>query len=475
MQPLDDFADAVAVAEAVRRRDVSPVEVVAATLERISRLDGEVNSIVVVLAEQALAEARRAETAAAAGEEVGPLHGVPFSVKDVLWLRDAPATNGSRALHDFTPAVDAVAVARLREAGAIPVGKTNNPELCFAGVTDNRVYGLTRNPRDLSRTPGGSSGGAGASLALGLTPLALGTDGGGSVRIPSSFCGVAGLKPSYGLVPGTPGFRGWRSLSVVGPMARTTRDLALVLSVLAGFHPSDDTTVELPLGEYARAVAEANGDDLRVAVSADLGFAPLEPGVRQAFETAIGRLGGAGWKLEEAHPPTGDPVDLWNLVAACEGYAAHRDLLEHHREELEPGTVDALSAGERYSAADYLDATEERAGFVRSWLEFLDRYDVLLTPTMQLTAFPVGSASPATIGDHRVDPERDDWCVFCYPANLAGLPAASVPCGLDERGLPVGLQIVGGRFRDETVLRTAAAFEALQPWPRGAPDPPSEV
>jgi Asp-tRNA(Asn)/Glu-tRNA(Gln) amidotransferase A subunit family amidase len=466
---LNFQGDAVAAAEAVRTRSVSPVELARETLERIAQLNGDVNAFTVVLEDEVLEAARRAESAVVNGDELGPLHGVPVSIKDVIWMRGAPATNGSLALRAFVPDVDAVVVARLRAAGAIFVAKTNNPELCYAGVTDNRVYGLTRNPWDLSRTPGGSSGGAGASLALGLTPIALGSDGGGSIRIPSSFCGVTGHKPTFGLLPGTPGFRGWKTLSVKGPMARTVRDLALALTVLEGYDPSDDDVVDRPPVDYLAAVRAPRVGDLRIAVSADLGFAPLEPGVRRAFEAAVEELAAAGWKLEEAHPPTGDPTDLWNLIAACEGYAAHRRLVEEHRDELEPRTVEVTLAGERYSAVEYLDAVDERARFARAWLAFLDRFDLLLTPTMQLTAFPVGSFSPQAIGDYRVDPDRDDWCVFCYPANLVGFPAASVPCGVDDAGLPVGLQIIGRRFEDATVLRAAAAFEAVRPWAQHVP------
>jgi Asp-tRNA(Asn)/Glu-tRNA(Gln) amidotransferase A subunit family amidase len=469
--PLHPFSDAVDLAAAIRARDVSPVEIVKTTLERINQLGSAVNAFTIVLEEEALESARRAEAAVLAGKDLGALHGVPVSIKDVIWVRGAPATNGSLPLRHFVPDVDAVVVARLREAGAILIGKTNNPELCLTGVTENRIYGVTRNPWDLSRTPGGSSGGAGASLALGLTSLALGSDAGGSIRMPASFCGVAGLKPTYGLLPRSPAFRGWHSLSVEGPMARSVRDLALALSVLAGFHPSDETSIERPPFDYVTAANGQNANELRVAVSTDLGFAPLEPGVRKAFEAAVERLDAIGWKLEEAHPSTGDPVDLFNVISGCEVYAAHRRLVEEHGDELDPRTVEIILAGEQYSATDYLDAIEERAVFVRAWLEFLAHYDLLLTPTMQLTAFPIGSWFPETIGDYRVDGERDEWCASCYPANLAGLPAASVPCGFDERRLPVGLQVVGGRFRDAAVLSFAAAFESAQPWAQHRPPP----
>jgi Asp-tRNA(Asn)/Glu-tRNA(Gln) amidotransferase A subunit family amidase len=463
--------DATETVAAVRAGDVSPVALTEQALARIGELDTGVNAFTCVLADDARAAARAMETALAAGNDPGPLAGVPVSVKDVVWMRGAPATNGCLAYRDFHPPHDAVLVERLRAAGAVLVGKTTNPELCFAGDTVNSLHGLTRNPWSPERTPGGSSGGAGASLALEMTPLAIGTDGGGSIRIPASFCGVTGLKPTFGLVPSTPGFRGWPSLSVKGPMARTVRDLALCLSVVAGFHPSDPASERLPLPDYVAAASDADVSRLRVAFSADMGFAPLEPGVRRCFETAIETLAAAGWQLEEAHPGTGDPTAIWNGIALPEGYASHRGLLAEHEAQLEPRTVEILRAG-AVPAHDYVDALAERAGYASRWLGFFERYDVLLTPTMQLTAFPAGAYSPTHIGDHEVDPALDDWCAFCLPANLTGMPAASIPCGLDEAGLPVGLQVIGRRFEDDVVLRVAAGAEAVLP-ELGDPPPPA--
>lgn len=461
--------DATSIAAAVRAGDVSPVALAEETFDRIARFDTSVNSFTCTLRAEALAAARAVESTVEAGEDPGPLAGVPVSIKDVVWLQGAPATNGSLAFAEFRPTEDTVLVERMRAAGAVIVGKTNNPELCFAGVTTNQVFGLTRNPWDLDRTPGGSSGGAGASLALGLTPLAIGSDGGGSIRIPASFCGVVGHKPTFGLVPASPGFRGWPTLSVKGPMANTVRDLALCLSVIAGHHPADSTTDRRPVSDYVAAADRADVTGLRVAFSADLGFAPLEPGVRRSFDDAIATLAAAGWPLEESHPGTADPTALWNSVALPEGHASHRALVENHHPLLEPRTIEILRAGAR-SADDYLDAQAQRSACVSQWQTFFERYDVLLTPTMQLVAFPVGVYSPTHIGEYEVDPFFDDWCAFCLPANLGGFPATSLPCGLDEQGLPVGLQVLGRRFEDDIVLRVAAAAEATLP-PIGSPAP----
>jgi Asp-tRNA(Asn)/Glu-tRNA(Gln) amidotransferase A subunit family amidase len=438
---------------------VTAVERVEATLDAIERLDPQLNAFTVVLADEARATARAVDR----GDAGGPLAGVPVAIKDHVWMRGAPATNGSLAFADFVPDEDCACVARLRAAGAVLVGKTNNPEFCYRGVTDNAVFGLTRNPWSLDRTPGGSSGGSAAAVAAGMVPMALGTDGGGSIRIPSSFCGIAGHKPTFGLVPKMPGFRGWPTLSVDGPMARSVADLALMLSVMAGASPADDLTWPVDPGDLAGAAARAGVPSGRVAVSADLGFAPVEPGVRAAFGRAVEALASDGWPLEAADPPGGEPTPLWNAIACAEGFASEGPLLAEWEDRMTDGTAEIVRAGERVTAAEYLDRQRERAAYTRVWAEFFERYDLLLTPAMQMTALPVGVLSPETIDGRPVDPFFDDWVTFCLPANLTGQPAASVPVGTGDDGLPVGLQVMGRRWADAAVLEAAAAVERLFP------------
>ena len=353
-------------------------------------------------------------------------------------MRGALATNGSLAYRTFVPDVDCEAVARLRAAGAIIVGKTNNPEFCYRGTTDNRVFGTTRNPWNLSRTPGGSSGGAGASVAAGMAPIGLGTDGGGSVRIPASFCGVVGHKPTFGLVPKEPGFKGWKTLSVDGPITRSVRDAALALSVLAGPAAADDMTYPVPAQDYvAAATQQRDISSLRVAYTVDMGFAPVEPDVRTAFTRAIDTLSNLGCQLTEAHPSTDNPIAMWNLFACCEGYASEGPLLSEWEAEMSPGTADIIRAG------------RDLAG---------------VSPCMQLTAFDIDILSPSSIDGQSVDPFFDDWCSLVLPANLTGQPAISIPMGFGDEGLPVGLQVMGRRFDDATVFTLAAAFEQAAPW-----------
>jgi Asp-tRNA(Asn)/Glu-tRNA(Gln) amidotransferase A subunit family amidase len=386
--------------------------------------------------------------------EVLPGTGGDFevAVKDTLWMRGLRATRGSRAFADFVAPADAVAVARLRAAGASFIGRTTNPELCFRGVTRSELHGLTRNPFALDRVVGGSSGGSGAAVAYGAVPIALGTDGGGSIRIPASFCGVVGHKPTFGLVPVTPGFRGWETLSVVGPLARTVAGARRALDIIAGPDASDPGSlgvVRLPLP--AR---------LRVAASADLGHLPVEPVVRAAFSAAVEELRHAGWAIDDAAPEPISAAPLWDAVAIPEGYAADRALLERP-ELIEEDTARLLAAGAEVSAAQYLDALEARAEYIRAWARFFDRYDVLLLPTMQMTAFSVDLVTPEAIDGVPVDPFFDDWCNLVIPANLTGCPATSVPCGYDDDGLPIGLQIMAPRGADDWTLALAEAWETL--------------
>jgi Asp-tRNA(Asn)/Glu-tRNA(Gln) amidotransferase A subunit family amidase len=288
--------------------------------------------------------------------------------------------------------------------------------------------------------------------------MALGTDGGGSIRIPSSFCGVAGHKPTFGLVPVTPGFRGWETLSVVGPIGRTVADVTAMLRVIAGYHPSDAGS--LPDGRQALDQPVADVRELRIAASVDLGHLPVEPEVRDAFSAALAAMRAAGWAITDACPEPIPSAPIWNAIGVPEGYAADAGLLER-RELLEDDTARLIEAGATTTAQEYLDAMDERARFTRAWQAFYEDFDVLLTPMMQVTALPVGMLSPPEIDGVPVDPFFDDWCSLCLPANLTGMPATSVPCGYSPDGLPIGLQVTANRLDDHVTLAVAAAWEAL--------------
>jgi len=466
-------ADAWATAEDIRAGRVTSVEVVTRSLARINELQPALNAFTVILDESALASARDADDAVRRGGQLSALHGVPVSVKDHIWMAGVPATNGSLILRDFVPAADAVPVARLRAAGAVIVGKTNNPEFCYRGFTDNLLFGLTRNPWDPQRTPGGSSGGAGSSVAAGMTAIALGTDGGGSIRIPASFCGVVGHKPTFGLVPKEPGFRGWKTLSVDGPLTRSVRDAALMLSVLAGPAAADDMSYPgPPVENYLDAVAHPRDlRGLRLAWSADLGTLPVDPDVRAVFSQAVRVLADCGCDLVEAAPATAHPTELWNRIALTEGYSSEGPFLTSSRHQMSPGTAEIVEAGQAITGSQYIDALHERARYTQVWAEFFDRFDLLVTPAMQLTAFPVGRQTPEQIEGQPVDPFFDDWCTICLPANLTGMPATVVPAGFGAGGRPVGLQVMGPRWADALTLEVASAFEAVTPWHTYQPAP----
>jgi Asp-tRNA(Asn)/Glu-tRNA(Gln) amidotransferase A subunit family amidase len=393
------------------------------------------------------------------------LLGVPISIKDHIWVKGVPATNGSVALRDFVPAEDCALVARLRDAGAIIVGKTNNPKFCYRGFTDNDLFGLTRNPWNLDRTPGGSSGGSGAAVAAGMAPLSVGTDGGGSIRIPACFCGIVGHKPTFGLVPKLPGFRGWPTISVDGPITRTVRDAALLLSVIAGLHPADELSFSRPPVDYLASALQTDGlGDLRIACTEDMGFAPVDTAVREAFWSAIEVLRGSGWELVAAHPDAGDTSDLWWGIISPESFASEGPLLAEHESVMTQGTPEIIRSGERITAQQYLDAQHERSVFARKWAEFFREFDLLLAPSMQVPAFPVGQGAPSEVEGRKCDPLFEDWCNMIYVANLTGQPSLSVPIGRTADGLPLGMQIIARRFEDHLALRAGAVWQRLAPW-----------
>ncbi|MBI4240569.1 MAG: amidase, partial [Candidatus Rokubacteria bacterium] len=444
-----------------RSRKLSPVEVTEAVLGRIERLNPVLNAFCTPTPDLARRAAKEAEIALMKGEPLGALHGVPVSIKDLVFTRGVRTTGGSRIYADFIPEEDAVAVERLKAAGAVILGKTSTPEFGYKGVTDNPLFGITRNPWKLDRTPGGSSGGAGAAVAAGLGPLAVGTDGGGSIRIPASFSGIYGFKPSFGRVPQRPGFPGWETLSNTGPMARTVRDAALMLDVMAG--PDDRDRYSLPAepGSFLAACA-APVRGLSVAWTPDLGYAAVDHEVVRITEEAATVFESLGCHVEAVNPGWENPEEIFGTLVAAETFAALADKIDAWRDQMDPPLVRFLERGRSVTAVEYLRASHRRAGYWEEVQSFLARFDLLLTPTLAVSPFAVGTIWPREIAGQRVSPLG--WLAFTYPFNLTGQPAASVPAGFTADGLPVGLQIVGKRFGDRTVLAASAAFEAARPW-----------
>ncbi|MFE9121909.1 amidase [Streptomyces sp. NPDC007172] len=438
----------------------SPLDATRAVLARIEEVQPRLNAFVRVDTEPALAQARAATERWHAGEPKGLLDGVPVSVKDTLLQAGGPTLKGSNTLDgEGSWSTDSPAVARLREHGAVLIGKTTTPEFGWQGVTDSPRTGITRNPHDPARTSGGSSGGSAAAVAAGAGPLSVGTDGGGSVRIPASFCGVFGLKPTYGRVPLHPASP-FGTLSHVGPLARDAADAALLLDVIGGADPRDPTALEPlpPAHSYAEALAQdaaAGVKGLRIAYSPSFGGqVAVHPEVAAAVRTAVTRLADLGAYVEEADPDFADPIEAFNALWNAGAARIVHQLGAEKRGLLDPGLRSIAARGARLSALDLLAAQEARIELGRRMALFHQRYDLLATPTLPITAFAAGRAAPRGSGPHR----WTGWTPFTYPFNLTQQPAATVPVGADADGLPVGLQLIAARYGERTVLRAAAAL-----------------
>jgi aspartyl-tRNA(Asn)/glutamyl-tRNA(Gln) amidotransferase subunit A len=412
---------------------------------------------------------RQAQTAERAlgrrSARLGPLHGVPFSVKDLVITEGVRTTFGTRLYRDNVPTEDAPMVARLKAAGAIMLGKTNTPTFGWIGATHNLIFGITRNPWNLGRTPGGSSGGASAAAAAGLGPLHVGTDGGGSIRIPASCAGIFGLKPSFGRVPLYPFSAAW-SLSHIGPMTRTVADAALMMSVCAGPDERDQSSLPAARVDYGQAL-RGSLKGLRVAYSVDLGFAEaVDPEVRDLCARAAQAFRELGCRLQEVNPGWPSPREPWGTIF-CGGIATRMAPYLDRREDIEPGLLQMIEDYLKAGPTRYVQAWFDRLAWWQHPRAFFETYDLLLTPTIACPPFPVGLDNPTEIAGKPVGPYA--WIPFTYPFNMTGQPAASVPCGFTRDGLPVGLQIVGRRYDDVGVLRAAAAFERARPWRQHRP------
>ena len=456
------FAPAVELDRLIRVGDVSPVEITEAVLARIERLNPVLNAYITVTADLARAQAREAEARARRGERRGPLDGIPYSIKDLEDTAGVRTTYGSRWFERHVPSEDGAAAGRMRGAGGVLLGKTNTPHFGHKDMSDNLIGPPCRNPWRRDRTPGGSSGGAAAAAAAGMGPLAHGSDGAGSIRCPSSLCGVVGLKPSFGRVPYHPSPDYWSARSHNGPIARTVRDAALMLSALAGPDPRDPLSIDAAPEDYVTA---CDGDlrGLRVAWSPDLGYLPVDAEVRTVTEAAARRFTDLGCTVEApalGWPDMREPHRfIWHVGVA----ARQQERAREHPDWIDPSLMRMIVDAGRLSALDYGKALLARAPFYQAVSRFFETFDLLLTPAMPVAAWPVEPDSVAVI-DGQAAPTLLERLTFTFPFNLTGHPAASIPCGWTREGLPVGLQIVGRWHADAVVLRAAAGFETLQPW-----------
>jgi Asp-tRNA(Asn)/Glu-tRNA(Gln) amidotransferase A subunit family amidase len=454
------YLPATDLATAFRSRRLSPVEVAEATLRRIESINPVVNAFVTVTAELALDSARESERRFGRGEARGSLEGIPVGIKDLSDTKGIRTTHGSRIFADNVPEEDAPVIARVRDGGAVVLGKTNTPEFGWKSPTSNPLFGPTRNPWNRERTSAGSSGGSAAAVAAGMGPIATGGDGGGSIRQPASFCGVFGIKPTFGLVPNVPAGVVDDFVSE-GPLSRTVRDGAMLLGVMAGYHRYDAFAGPVRVPDFV-AACDGGIAGLRIAWSPDLGYAAVDPAVRAIAELAARRFADLGCHVEEANPGWPDPWRLFHTLFYAPMGGSLEIYLPEWRDRMDPGLVRIIEAGRGVTAFDVGRAQVARNELRQTANRFFERYDLLLTPTMTLPPFALGIDFPAAVGGRPTTGMQ--WTAFTFPFNLTGHPAASVPAGWTGDELPVGLQIVGRRWEDALVLRASAAFEAIQPW-----------
>ena len=446
-----------------------PVEIARSTLQRIEASQPTLNAFVTVTPDLAMAAAREAEKAVMAGDDAGLLAGIPLSMKDLTAVKDVRFTSGSRTLANFIAPADSPSSERVKAHGAAIVGKTTTTEFGCKGSSNSPLTGETRNPWNCAKTTGGSSSGAGASVAAGLTPLALGTDGGGSIRIPSSLCGLFGIKAHFGRVPVFP-VAATPTLAHVGPLARTVRDAALLLTAISGFDARDPSSVAADVPDYLGA-CDRPAKDLRIAWSPTLGYARPTREVAEIAGKAVQVFAELGCRVELVEKVFDDPIDLWMAeFYAGVGTRLKRTLTEQ-RELLDPAVAEVLANALDSPIDEYYGRVFARYEFHEKVRQFFDRYDLLMTPTTPTVAFDLGRDVPLELEGANIV----SWVAYTYPFNLCGFPAASIPCGFSQGGLPVGLHIVGRALGETDILRAAAAFEAARPWADKRPPAKGEI
>jgi Asp-tRNA(Asn)/Glu-tRNA(Gln) amidotransferase A subunit family amidase len=452
----------LALGRAIASQEVSAVEVLDAIVARVEAVNPQVNAVVTLVAENAWEEARAVDVGIAAGETGGPLCGVPASIKDLIETKGIRTTFGSLLRQDFVPEHDAVLVERVRAAGCPIFAKTNTPDHGGKFATDNMVFGATNNPWDLSRSPGGSSGGAAAQVAAGMGPLAVGNDGGGSIRVPASMCGVYGLKPQFGRIPSWPRHNGWYTLNHEGPITRTVRDAAALLDIMAG--PDERDWLSLPdqPGSYLQA---CDGDikGMRVAWSPTPGYGRVDPEVLERCQAAARTFEELGCIVEEASPhlPNVDQIFLGMIVPRLL-VQFEQEFPPGFAEKLDPVVQSFLPLAEQMTTRDVFAAIYGEYAVHDLLVGFFQQYELFLTPTIATPPYASGVFGPSEVAGEPISSPLEPF--FTHPFNLSGQPAASIPVGFTDDGLPVGLQIVGRRFAEKTVLRASACFEAARPW-----------
>ena len=442
----------------LRDREVSATEVMQAHLARTASLNSQLNAVVTLVAERALAKAEEADTALMRGDQVGPLHGLPVAHKDLFLTKGLRTTFGSPIFESFIPDQNSIIVERLQSAGAIAIGKTNTPEFGAGSQTFNTVFGPTRNPWNLDKTCGGSSGGSAVALATGMVCLADGSDMGGSIRNPASFCNVVGLRPSPGQVPVWPNRTAWfPSPSVAGPMARTVADVKLMLEAIVGADPRDPLSFD-DSNAVASTCLDRDLTDIRIAWSQNLGGLPVEPAVTTALEKQRPTFEQLGCIVEDATPDLSDADEIFRTWRAWYYELEHGELLRSHRSQLKDTVIWNIEAGQRLSGVQLGNMARRHAQLHHRMNSFMDTYEFLVLPVTQVTPFDITKPYITEINGTKMTTYLD-WMRSCYYISVTGLPAISVPCGFTSDGLPVGIQIVGRHRHDIGLLQLAHAFE----------------
>ncbi|MAX58706.1 MAG: glutamyl-tRNA amidotransferase [Chloroflexi bacterium] len=470
MQDTDLFYTPVwQLRELLDTRRVSSTELTETFLRRIERLNPKLNAYLTVTGEEALAAAKAADEKIGQGRENGPLLGIPISLKDLEATKGIRSTMGSLAYQDAIPEMDSVVAERVKASGAVLLGKTNTPEFGLQGTTENRLGDPCRNPWNTERTAGGSSGGAGAAVAAGMCPFATGTDGGGSIRNPSSFNGIFGIKPTLGRVPraGGLGRPAPNLTSQSGPMARNVRDAAILLKVLAGHDSRDPGSMRDSVPDFLAGL-DNSVRGLRLAWSTGMGYAAIDPEVASITSTAARVFEELGCTVDDPAFALDNPIPAFLTIFYTGNYTVYGHLMEECPEKLSDNARFCFEHGSQATAADYARAIRAVDEMKAKIDDLMDTYDLLLTPTMAVPPFPIGQ--PPDRIDGKDVPPRSSYSPMTRPFNLSGQPAASVPCGFSSEGLPIGLHIIGKRGDEATVLRASAAFEQARPWEHLRPD-----
>ena len=470
------FTSAWEMRDLIANKKISPLEITQIYFDRIHKLDSHLNSYLILNEEEALKTARKAEEAVIKGESLGLLHGIPIAVKDMEMTKDLRTTFGSLIYKENIPTIDSILVERLRKAGAIILGKTNTPEFGAVGFNQNKLGDDCRNPWNIERTTGASSGGAAAALSAGLCSLATGGDGGGSIRVPSSYCGLYGLKNTQGRVPTysgnlNPYFPNY--LSQHGPMSRSVRDSAMMLEVVAGYDSRDINSLKETPPNYVEALTR-DIKGLRFGWSPDFGFINSEKEVLNTTFNSIKVFEDLGCYIDESKLVLNDPFFAWWTLHSVNFQASHSRLLKEHENEMTTYVKYTLEAAKNISISDYIKALWERNLMISKFEDEFEKFDLLLSPTMPTTAFPIDKI-PKEIAGKPVYPSPESMLYlwgfhpFTYPINAIGYPAATVPCGFSSDGMPIGLHIIGKKGDEETVIAASSAFEKAKPWTQYTP------